>query len=527
MKNIKIILFLNILLTLFSCSEDEFTQPEIPKPVEVKIQVPKTITNEVTDISIYSIKISGKLIEAGDTPVTELGFVVGTTSMPTLESKLSKAISQADNNGDFYMTYQSIPSNTTLYFRSYAINSKGVGYGNEIVFTTINEKIYDGDITLSTQQEVINFGKNNYNTINGSLYIRGQVNDLTPLNSLVIVNNAFEVTNSNLINFNGLNNLKVTGNIFPNGFKISDNKFLENFSGLNNLELTRGNFYVLNNSSLMNLSGLTNYKYASAGELRIASCNNLTSLAGLENLVFIGDTLFLQYNEVLSNISALSNLSSISRRIYIQGNNSLQNLNGLEKMTKLEGIIIESNNSLSNLNGLNNLISCNEVIQIDNNKILNDLSALNKITNVQFLKILRNNSLLNLQGLNNLTQIVNWLEISNNSSLINLNGLNNLTKVGYLYVSSNNSLVNLTGLNSLNTITDVYAITIIDNPKLTSLNGLENLKNSTGFIQVTSNDSLNNYCGLKNLFSSSSSFSLNIANNLANPTRQNIVSNCN
>jgi hypothetical protein len=82
MKYIKIILVLNLFLTFFSCSKDEFTEPEIPKPIEVKTQVPKTTTNEVTDVSIYSIKISGKLIETGDTLMTELGFVLGTTSMP-------------------------------------------------------------------------------------------------------------------------------------------------------------------------------------------------------------------------------------------------------------------------------------------------------------------------------------------------------------------------------------------------------------------------------------------------------------
>jgi hypothetical protein len=91
------------------------------------------------------------------------------------------------------MSYQSLPSNTTLYFRSYAINSKGVGFGNEIVFTTLTEKIYNGDITLATQQEVIDFGQNNYTTINGSLCINGEINDLTPLKSLVIINNLLKL----------------------------------------------------------------------------------------------------------------------------------------------------------------------------------------------------------------------------------------------------------------------------------------------------------------------------------------------
>ena len=40
--------------------------------------------------------------------------------------------------------------------------SEGIGYGNEVQFTWLEKNVYEGDITLSTQDEVNEFGVNEY-----------------------------------------------------------------------------------------------------------------------------------------------------------------------------------------------------------------------------------------------------------------------------------------------------------------------------------------------------------------------------
>jgi len=292
------IIYLVFITFLFSCSSDDSIS-ELPDDTDTvdEINLPELQTNQVTDITLYSVKTGGKLIDSGDSDIIEVGLVVGLTSLPTTENNLNKFILTPDESGSFDITITSVPANTTYFIRAYGVNSEGIGYGNEVQFTSLEENVYTGDITLSTQDEVNEFGTNEYTTIDGSMYIKGTVTDLSPLESIVIINNAFEVKNTqNLQNLEGLNNLKITGNIFPNGFRIENNSALESLSGLNNLEITRGESYIINNDNLTNLQGLNNYNAASAGEFRIQDCDALLSLSGLENFQFIGDTFYLINN---------------------------------------------------------------------------------------------------------------------------------------------------------------------------------------------------------------------------------------
>ena len=76
----------------------------------------------------------GEVFSIGSTPVTDRGFVWGTTSNPTLPSVNSVSVG-AGGIGPFTAPNVNIASNT-YYGRAYATNAGGTAYGDDIQFTT-------------------------------------------------------------------------------------------------------------------------------------------------------------------------------------------------------------------------------------------------------------------------------------------------------------------------------------------------------------------------------------------------------
>ena len=502
----RILLLLSIVTLLISCSDDEIYEPTIES------LIPEIRTKEVTGISIYSMTLEGKILKIGNTEIMEVGFVIGMTTNPTLLENINKFSTEVNDLNEFNVTITSIPPNTTFYIRAYGINSDGIGYGNEVVLTSLKENVYNNNVILSTQDEVIEFGSNNYTTI-GSLTINGSVTDLTPLNSLVIINSEFNVVNTtHLKDFKGLENLKIVGNIFPNGFDIKYNKVLENFSGLSGLEISRGEFYISNNNALINFNGFDSYFAVSAGSLVINNCDNLSSLSGFEKLQFIGDSFGLGNNPKLDDISSLSNLSYIDRHIDIQGNKLLQNLNGLENITDLDNLTLTNNESLNDLNGITNLKSL-QLFKLEGNKSLINLPEFKYLEKIGGIKITYGGSLLDLKGfkylksigslnfyqsdissLNGLDQLKDIeyiLEITSCKNLKNLQGLENLTSSGGIAIYQNPNIYDLDGLQNLTEIKD-QGLSILSNESLSNLNGLNNLKTISGSFGISYNQSLTN-----------------------------------
>lgn len=520
----KLLIFITSITFIIACSSDDIDENLDADLAEVK--VPELSTHEISNISLYSINAGGKIIDSGTSEITELGIIVGLDQKPTIQKNLNKFVLNANDLGEFEIKITSIPASTTYYVRSYGISAAGIGYGNEVSFTSVDEKVYTGSITLSTQEEVVEFGANSYTTITGDLNIEGTVNDLSPLNSLVIINSAFKVQNTTeLENFKGLENLKITGNILPNGFKIQNNKALTSFSGLNNLEITRGASNIIDNDALLNLEGLDSYNAASAGELRIAGCDNLKNLSGLDNLTFIGSILYIGSNSKLNDISALNNLETLGYKIiYIEENASLVNITGFNKIEELENLEIQVNNSFKKIDGFNNLKYIKYLSFVANHN-MESLPNFQNLESVDDLTISGENSLQNLEGLKSITSLGD-LSIYKCPQLINLNGLENLTSLKSFYIHSNDNLVDLSGLDNLKLLSGKKSTRIGFNAKLKSLKGIQNLSNSKAGIQIFNNNSLTDFCALSKLLRSGFDKNLGIHYNLENPTTQEIMDNC-
>ena len=503
------LLFIFLILILFSCEKEEITET-----IE-DVNLPQIETFEVTDINIFSIKMGCRIIDQGDSEISEIGLVIDTISQPQLDKNFNKFNFPINETGAYETTVTGLPEEvTTYYIRAYAINEQGIGYGNEVQFSTLGNKTFHGPVNLSSQEEVIEFGAKKYNTINGHLKIEGTVEDLSPLEDLYNVNADFIVENTTkLKNFNGLKNLRRTGVNFPNGFYVRNNKALINFEGLKNLDVTRGDFYVLYNPKLENLEGLDNFFAASAGSLRIENNDNLVNLKGLEKLEFIGLDFALVNNSQLNNISSLSKLNFVSGAVIFAENNSLTNLNGLASLKDINYLLVRSNPLLTDLSAVENCESLNS-LKIAANKNLTSLPYFQKIRRIDNIE-LNGSKVQNFTGLENLEEIgnitlfqsdieslegissineINTLEVYECQNLKNLHGLEEVLKIDNLAIRNCYNFDNLQGFK----LSSISSLALVET-KISSLQGLESLKKITKEFTLNNNQSLESTSGLENI----------------------------
>ena len=97
---------------------------------------PTVITTAPTSINITSSDIAcgGNITNAGSSSVTSYGLCYATTSNPTVANSTVPAV--GSGIGSFNDTIFGLTPGTTYYVRSYATNSVGTSYGNQLVVTT-------------------------------------------------------------------------------------------------------------------------------------------------------------------------------------------------------------------------------------------------------------------------------------------------------------------------------------------------------------------------------------------------------
>lgn len=371
MKKLNFLLLLSILLILFnSCEKDETCD-------EQDIALAILETNLITNITATSAISGGNITDDGGSSIITRGVCWSKNQIPTINDHIK---SNGSISGMYTCNLENLESNTTYYVRAFAINSKGTSYGDELSFKTqIGENIYFGYVTLTTQQEVDDFGSNNYTEIRGNLEI---------------------------------------GEWFTPSYSIVD------LSSLSSLNLITGYLRIVGTDALTNLTGLNNITYVDLS-LSIYHNTALTSLTGLDNINSVNLALNIEGNTALTSLSGLDNLSSVGENILIQDNPSLASLSGLENMTTVnKRLNIWGNNALTSLSGLDNITSVGENLDIYYNPVLTSLSALENITTVdETLYIWGNNSLTSLTGLDNITSVGGDLEIRENDSLTDLCGI--------------------------------------------------------------------------------------------------------
>ena len=95
--------------------------------------VPTLTTGKVSNITPSSASCTGNVINQGNSPVIERGICYSTSTNPTVNDNV---VSSGSGTGLFVVNMTKLTHETTYYIRAYAKNNQGVGYGNEVSFTT-------------------------------------------------------------------------------------------------------------------------------------------------------------------------------------------------------------------------------------------------------------------------------------------------------------------------------------------------------------------------------------------------------
>jgi hypothetical protein len=103
----------------------------IPLPVTVPV-LTTTASSSITSIGAIS---GGTISSDGGGTVTARGVVWSSSTNPTIS--LTTKTTDGTGTGSFVSTITGLTANTQYYVRSYATNSAGTSYGNEITFTTL------------------------------------------------------------------------------------------------------------------------------------------------------------------------------------------------------------------------------------------------------------------------------------------------------------------------------------------------------------------------------------------------------
>ncbi len=107
---------------------------------EREITAPFLLTLEVNEISSNSAKSGGHVYGDGNSPVTRRGIVWGTSQDPSLENHSGMAESEP-GTGTFYSLLTGLDNMVRYYVRAYAINSRGISYGDNVSFMTACEDL--------------------------------------------------------------------------------------------------------------------------------------------------------------------------------------------------------------------------------------------------------------------------------------------------------------------------------------------------------------------------------------------------
>jgi len=131
------------------------------RPVHSRIEKPTVQTNSATNITANAATFEGYVANNGGANITACGFQYG-TNYSNLTMEISSTLY---GNNSFTSTISNFEPNTTYYYRAYATNSAGTGYGDVRSFTTSsgsgsisNPTVYTYEASSVTSSSAIIYG---------------------------------------------------------------------------------------------------------------------------------------------------------------------------------------------------------------------------------------------------------------------------------------------------------------------------------------------------------------------------------
>ncbi|MEY4964059.1 MAG: hypothetical protein RLZZ323_1378 [Bacteroidota bacterium] len=108
---------------------------EVSISIPVPVTIPVLTTIATSSLTSTGVVTGGNISSDGGGTITSRGVVWGTSANPTIS--LTTKTTDGTGSGSFTSTVTGLIGNTQYYIRSYATNSAGTSYGNEISFTTL------------------------------------------------------------------------------------------------------------------------------------------------------------------------------------------------------------------------------------------------------------------------------------------------------------------------------------------------------------------------------------------------------
>lgn len=345
--------------------------------------------------------------------------------------------------------------------------------------------------------------ENSFSYLNSVDYF--SITDCPKLEQLLNFDSLKTVNKLTVSNCPNLIEIVCMSNLVKGDISINKNNSLHIISSFNNLK--KSSIFIIENPSLIKIDG---FQKLDSANLNIINNTTLTSLPNLNNLRYASIT--IQNNSSLENINGFNNLESI-------GNGSINivsnpNLKSIPEFNKLVGntlsestwsqidIQIELNPSLKYINAFHKLIKCDGII-IKDNANLDSLSICKNLTYIKNALFLMNNpNLVYVNGFENVDTIISGFSIINNG-IKNVSFLQSLKYTeGGFWIRNNSNLDNLEhliNLRRIGTINNKKSISVLSNPKLTSLKGLDNI-NPSSIEEITIVDNyLLDYCHIKSI----------------------------
>ncbi len=100
------------------------------------VDLPQVTTSPVDSVTKTSAVSGGTFTYDGGGQITERGLVWGMNANPTINDN---KIVDTGTDSTFVTNLTGLTKNTTYHVRAYAVNSAGVGYGDDIQFTTLGD----------------------------------------------------------------------------------------------------------------------------------------------------------------------------------------------------------------------------------------------------------------------------------------------------------------------------------------------------------------------------------------------------
>ena len=368
MKSKLVIKLFVILLMCISCSSDDGSSNN-------------NSTNPSVDLTPSNFTTSVKHLGHISTTINWTASSVTDNSNITYSVYLdNQIIASSLNSLELYIS--NLQPNTS--YSGFVRAHNGSAYtDSSFNFTTIPTKIYNGCLTLKTQQEVNDFVALQYTEITNCLIIGSQ--------SVV----------SDIVDISGLQSLvKVNGNLY-----VSYNPILETTFGLQNISSDLNAIAIVDNTILNDLSGFSSINKL-LSYINIVDNPEITTLDAFSNMTngITNVNVEITNNDKLINISGLSQLNLFS--VYIRDNQILDNIDLINS---------SDNNSLGQLT-------------ISNNPSLFNFTPLSNITLIKGSLSLFNCNFTNLDDLSNLNRTFGDVNIAFNVNLTNLCGLQTIVQ---------------------------------------------------------------------------------------------------